>query len=95
MPCGLELYTTNGDLSLEITDRVTTFYASGFVTWVTNNYGERQSVSVPGMSDDGSWMVVIADENELSIYNGGFYVDHFTETIPAYGKQTMYSIYRC
>lgn len=55
MPVGLQVFSPSGKLRLEITDRLTRHIGSfSFPPW---NDATSRFISVPGMADDGHWVV--------------------------------------
>lgn len=69
MPAGLQVFNANGSTRLEITDRLTRFYSSYSLTpW---NDLSSKFISVNGLVDDGTWIVVFPSPDYVAIIETG------------------------
>lgn len=96
MPAGLQVFSPNGKVRLEVTDRLTRHIGSfSFPPW---NDATSRFISVAGMVDDGHWVVTYDPMNYYhKIGNGGVTV--FSMYPDAFGNATglnaaTFTIYR-
>lgn len=111
MAAGLQVFDAAGELVLDVTDRMLAHHSSGEVDTPRGSgdpyFTAGAFVSVPGMSDDGTWMVITSGlsvelfggvyyyrflESCNEIRNGGFYV----WVRPSYyANRALYTVLRC
>ncbi len=96
MSQGLRVWNSSGVLTLDITDRITKRH--GVYTATIGASATSVTVSVSGMSNDGSWFAVLRAPNDweqvcVSVISGGFKVWQTW----ADGVSTTYTVevYRC
>lgn len=97
MPSGLQVFDENGNIVLDLTDRLFRYVGSGTITTsngdVNAHFKSSASVSVPGMSMDGSWLVqAYANGTEINVCvnSGGFQINASRKSLAV-----TYDIYRC
>lgn len=99
MAYGLRLRSPEGNLILEISDRITRLHSTGTYQapeW-TGNY-PRVEIAVPGMRSDGTWFVVV--NGSIGIGNRVIVQeDKFTvvcmDRVAGFRPVNRYSVYRC
>ena len=57
MSYGLRVWDTSGNLTLDITDRLTRFVSSTVVSFTTTSPESDKYVYVTGLTNDGKWFV--------------------------------------
>lgn len=57
MSYGLKLWDSGGNAKLEITDRITRYYGQYSAVFNSTGVESPQYISVPEMSEDGTWFV--------------------------------------
>lgn len=70
MSYGLRVWDSSGVLSLEITNRLSRFssqHAFSFSSGIQQN----QSISVPGITTDGTWLAVVSSKGVWVTVNNG------------------------
>jgi hypothetical protein len=70
MPAGLQVWSADGKLRLEVIDRLSRFYATYSLTpWQDDT---TRFIAVDGMTDDGYWVVTLpCPDYSATIGNGG------------------------
>lgn len=95
---GLQVWDPAGQLILDVTERLTRLHSRGNYQAPSGsgNY-PTVFVGVPGMANDGSWMVVASSGpgvgNPVSIGNGGFNVTCY-DTTGGLRPINYYTVYR-
>jgi hypothetical protein len=70
---GVNLFDGAGNLTLDVNDRTFRAHSSTSFNNLGYPYGTQLDISVSGMSNDGSWLV-ITDGTQISIViNSGYY----------------------
>ncbi len=99
MATGLKIWSPDGALRLDITDRITRLHAKGtYQAPVGSAAYPRVEVPITGMTPDGSWFVVVTGSvgisNPVIVQEGKFTVlcrDTFAGQRPV----NLYTVYRC
>lgn len=89
---GLRVRDDSGNVVLDTTDRITRLIVSGMATtgssyrinsnWSSGIYGADATVQIPGLTDDGTWVVIVSLPGEWGyrpairtiVNNGNFVV---------------------
>lgn len=86
MSYGLRVWNGAGQLRLEISDVLTRLRSTGSFTLAR---GATTSISVPGLTPDDSWVVIVTGPNVPIIYSGSFSVTNY-----GYLTNLSYAVYR-
>lgn len=68
MSYGLRVWDAAGNLTLDVSDRLSRYFGSYSVT--TNGHIDSQNISVPGIADDGTWAVRVSTGAFVEIFSG-------------------------
>lgn len=94
MPVGFQAFNEQGVLVCDITDRFPKVVMTGVLTNL--NSPNSQTISVPGMTADGSWFVTSTEQTIVVVGNGSFRITRVDQYgIPDPDAQNIYySVYK-
>ena len=100
MPQGLQVWDENGNVVMDLTDRLSKFVRSGSVVVPSGFYSEPPySIFIPhaGMSSNGDWAVFVTStrrESGCILGTDGFTLWAFSESSRLPNNVINYSVYR-
>lgn len=57
MAYGIKVWDSSGNVTLDVTDRLTREYGTGSVSWI--EFQETNTITIPGITNDGTWFIKI------------------------------------
>ncbi len=93
MSYGLRVWDASGNLTLDVTDRLTRFVTSATVYFTTSSNEADKYISIAGMQNDGTWFVSSsAFQAQATVEVGRVAVKKLTSQAPVSTVITVFKI---